>query len=199
AGWSNGVESSRLQQRSQTADQPHVRWRLCFWQDARENHHGRGAGAQNRRAQEATNGMDGVASRPPPWVHFLGTVRTQPSDDCGKRPYEITHATQGGSWWKSLAQRPASMSALRTDVAGLIRWRSTSGCSVSLQGSARQPRRGLVYLVWQLANRSGGRAGTAGRDWWERSRSGPGSGGADARTTETAAQRAGVGAGAGPL
>lgn len=84
--------------RSQIAYQPRVRRSLCFWQNASTNHHSGGAGAQDCRTQETTNGMDCLASRSSPWVLFLGAVRTQPSDDRRQRTHEVPHATQGRAW-----------------------------------------------------------------------------------------------------
>ena len=59
--------------RSQVADQPHVRRRLCFWKNARENHYGRRACPEDYRTQKAAIGMDGCCFVTTTLGTFLGS------------------------------------------------------------------------------------------------------------------------------
>jgi hypothetical protein len=85
--------------------------------DQDQNQHGRWAGTQDGGAQKTSLRMDGLDSEPPSRLHFLGAVRTQPSDHGSQRSQEITGGAESrpleARWNTALRKAPALEDRLR--------------------------------------------------------------------------------------
>src|SRR5215472_18056879 len=95
--------------------------------------------------------MDGLDSRPPCWVHFLGAVREEPGDDYGQRAYEIAHGAEGRAGRTGTAGRAVAVSAVRADAARGVHGPQSPSTPLSLPRRAAESRRRLVYFLRGLA------------------------------------------------
>jgi DNA invertase Pin-like site-specific DNA recombinase len=122
SAWVHRLGSAGLQCAAEHGVQSHV-WRSLRVrknQNQNQNHGDRGAGTQECGPPETSFRVDGLDSRPPSRLHFVGAVRTPPSHAGGQCAHEIGNATEGRTGRAGAAERDAALPAVWADVVCVL-------------------------------------------------------------------------------